>query len=160
MVSSDERKTPRLTAPKGACDTHTHFYNAKFPSAATALMTPPDAWVGDYRSLQKRLNLDRVVIVQPTTYGTDNSCQLEAMKAFGANARGVMVADASTSDEELDRLTRLGVRGVRFHMLPGGTGTGQGCTRANAVGQQLASSGSEESTGRSRFAGLAARLGG
>ena len=120
MVSSDDGKTPRLTAPKGACDTHTHFYNAKFPSAATALMTPPDAWVDDYRSLQKRLNLDRVVIVQPTTYGTDNSCQLEAMKAFGENARGVMVADTSTSDEELERLNRLGVRGVRFHMLPGG----------------------------------------
>ncbi len=120
MDSSDGRKAPRLTAPKGTCDTHTHFYNAKFPSAATALITPPDAWVDDYRSLQKRLNLDRVVIVQPTTYGTDNSCQLEAMKSFGENARGVMVADTSTSDEELDRLTRLGVRGVRFHMLPGG----------------------------------------
>ena len=120
MVSSDDRKTPRLTAPKGACDTHIHFYNAKFPSAPTALITPPDAWVDDYQSLQKRLNLDRVVIVQPTTYGTDNSCQLEAMKAFGENVRGVMVADTSTSDEELNRLTRLGVRGVRFHMLSGG----------------------------------------
>lgn len=61
------------------------------------------------------------MIVQPTTYGTDNSCQLAAMKVFGENARGVMVADTSTSDDELDRLTRLGVRGVRFHTLPGGT---------------------------------------
>jgi D-galactarolactone isomerase len=76
--------------------------------------------VEDYRSLQKRLNLERVVIVQPTTYGLDNSCQLDALKAFGDDARGVMVADTSTSDEELDRLTQLGVRGVRFHMLPGG----------------------------------------
>ena len=97
-----------------------HFYNATFPSAPTALITPPDAWVEDYRSLQRRLNLERVVIVQPTTYGLDNSCQLEAMKAFGENARGVMVADTSTSDEELSRLARLGVRGLRFHMLPGG----------------------------------------
>jgi D-galactarolactone isomerase len=97
-----------------------HFYNAEFPSAPTALMTPPDAWVDGYRSIQKRLNLERVVVVQPTTYGTDNSCQLEAMKSFGENARGVMVADLSATDEELERLTRLGVRGVRFHMLPGG----------------------------------------
>ena len=109
-----------LTAPQGACDTHLHFYNAKFPSAPTALMTPPDAWVDDYCLIKNRLNLERVVVVQPTTYGTDNSCQLEAMKSFGKNARGVMVADTSTPDEELDRLTRLGVRGVRFHMLPGG----------------------------------------
>jgi len=120
MVSSDGRKNYRLTAPQGACDTHLHFYNAKFPSAPTALMTPPDAWVDDYCLIQNRLNLERVVVVQPTTYGTDNSCQLEAMKSFGKNARGVMVADTSTTDEELDRLTRLGVRGVRFHMLPGG----------------------------------------
>ena len=61
-----------------------------------------------------------MVVVQPTTYGTDNSCQLEAMKSFGENARGVMVADLSATDEELERLTGLGVRGVRFHMLPGG----------------------------------------
>lgn len=120
MVSPNDRKIPRLTVPQKSCDTHMHFYNAKFPTAPSALMTPPDAWVDEYRLLQKRLNLERVVVVQPTTYGTDNSCQLEAMKSFGGNARGVMVADTSTSDEELDRLTRLGVRGVRFHMLPGG----------------------------------------
>jgi D-galactarolactone isomerase len=120
MVSSDGKKHPRLTVPLEACDTHIHFYSAIFPSAPTALMTPLDAWVNDYRLIQRRLNLERVVVVQPTTYGTDNSCQLEAMKPFGQNARGVMVADTSTSDAELDRLTRLGVRGVRFHMLPGG----------------------------------------
>ena len=120
MVSSKNGKKPRLIVPQGACDTHIHFYNTRFPSAPTALITPPDAWVEDYRLIQKRLNLERVVVVQPTTYGRDSSCQLEAMKSFGKNARGVMVADPSTSDGELDRLTRLGVRGLRFHMLPGG----------------------------------------
>ncbi len=120
MAASEDRKSPRLIAPSGSCDTHMHFYNSEFASAPTALMTPPDAWVNDYRSVQARLKLERVVVVQPTTYGKDNSCQLEAMKAFGENARGVMVADLSATDEELQRLTDLGVRGVRFHMLPGG----------------------------------------
>ena len=113
-------KTPKLRPPKGACDTHMHFYNAEFPSAPTARITPPDAWVDEYRQLRQRLGLERVVVVQPTTYGTDNSCQLAAMAAFGHNARGVMVADASTTDAELMRLTQAGVRGIRFHMLPGG----------------------------------------
>ena len=120
MDSSNVKKHPRLIAPKGTCDTHMHFYNAKFPTAPTALITPSDAWVDEYRLLQKRLNLQRVVIVQPTTYGFDTSCQLAAMKVFGDNARGVTVVDNSTSNAELDRLTRLGVRGTRFHMLPGG----------------------------------------
>ena len=120
MDASKAKKSPRLSTPKGACDTHMHFYNAAFPSAPTALMTPPDALVDDYRALQKRLGLERVVIVQPSTYGLDNSCQLAALKALGENARGVMVVDSSTPDAELDRLTRLGARGARFHMLPGG----------------------------------------
>ncbi len=120
MTDPENVKKPRVSTPKGTCDTHMHFYNGIFPSAPTALMTPPDSWVEDYKSIQDRLHLERVVVVQPTTYGTDNSCQLEAMKSFGENARGVMVADTSTSEEELARLTALGVRGVRFHMLPGG----------------------------------------
>jgi D-galactarolactone isomerase len=111
---------PKLVAPPGTCDTHMHFYNAKFPTAPTALSTPPDAWTDDYEKVQERLGLQRVVVVQPTTYGRDNACQLEAMAHFGANARGVLVADTDTTDAELERLTGLGARGIRFHMLPGG----------------------------------------
>ena len=115
-----QKKHPQLTAPPGTCDTHMHFYNDRFPSAPTALMTPPNAWVDGYKAVQERLQLDRVVVVQPTTYGTDNSCQLEAMKSFGAKARGIIVPDPALTEPELAELDRAGVRGVRFHMLPGG----------------------------------------
>jgi D-galactarolactone isomerase len=111
---------PKLQAPPGACDTHMHFYQGRFPSAPTAVFTPPDAWVDDYRGLQRRLGLDRVVVVQPSAYGTDNTAQLEAMAALGGKARGVMVVDANTTEAELDRLNTLGVRGARFFMLAGG----------------------------------------
>jgi D-galactarolactone isomerase len=97
-----------------------HFYNDAYPTAATALMTPPNAWVEEYRAVQKRLGLERVVVVQPTTYGTDNRCQLKAMEAFAPNARGIVVPDPSKSDAELQKLSDAGVCGVRFHMLPGG----------------------------------------
>jgi D-galactarolactone isomerase len=120
MTASEAVSTPGLKAPPGACDTHMHFYNGAFASAPTALFTPPDAWIEDYRRVQARLGLRRVVVVQPSTYGTDNACQLAAMAAFGGDARGVMVVDTSVSDGELERLTRLGARGIRFHMLPGG----------------------------------------
>jgi D-galactarolactone isomerase len=111
---------PKLRTPPGACDTHMHFYNAQFPGAPTALITPDDAWTDDYKAVQAHLGLERVVVVQPTTYGLDNSCQIEAMAAFGAQARAVFVVDGQTPEAELDRLTRLGGRGARFHMLPGG----------------------------------------
>jgi len=103
-----------------ACDTHIHFYDERYPSAPNAVLHPPDATTDDYRAVQTELGLERVVVVQPTTYGLDNSCQLDAMAAFGDRARGVVVVDDSLNSSELRRLTTLGVRGARFHMLPGG----------------------------------------
>jgi D-galactarolactone isomerase len=104
----------------GACDTHMHFYSSTHPTSPKATLFPPDATVDDYRTLQDQLGLERVVVVQPTTYGLDNRCQLEGMAAFGDAARGVMVVDSSTPAIELERLSALGVVGARFHMLPGG----------------------------------------
>lgn len=110
----------RVGTPAGACDTHMHFYHHRYPAAPTALIEPPDAWVADYRALQRRLGLERVVVVQPTTYGRDNRALLDALAELGDAARAVVVVDDGVSDAELADLTARGVRGVRFHMLPGG----------------------------------------
>src|SRR5258708_30819077 len=118
MAPQDTR--PRLKAPPGACDTHMHFYDDRFPMAPTALLKPPPATVPEYRRLQQRLGLSRTVIVQPSTYGTDNSCTLEAMAALGASARGVAVVDTSVTNAEMERLTKAGMRGIRLQMLKGG----------------------------------------
>lgn len=115
-----EPAPPRLKTPPNACDTHIHIYDKRFPTAKTALMTPPDASVADYRKVQARLGLSRVIVVQPTTYGTDNRCTLEAIAALGPNARGIAVVDTSVTDAELARLTKAGIRGLRCQMLPGG----------------------------------------
>jgi D-galactarolactone isomerase len=73
-----------------------------------------------YRDIQKRLGLSRAVIVQPSAYGTDNTCTLEAMAKLGHDAaRGVAIVDLAAPDSEFERLTRLGIRGVRYHMRGG-----------------------------------------
>ncbi len=113
-------RPPRLKAPPGLCDTHIHFYDHKYPLAPTATMDPPDASVADYLALRRRLGIERTVVVQPTAYGFDNRCTLEAIAALGDSARGVVVVDEDVSDAEIERLTKAGIRGVRFHMLPGG----------------------------------------
>jgi D-galactarolactone isomerase len=105
---------------RDACDTHVHFYDGRHPVAAAAVIRPADATPDDYRRVQADLGTDRLVVVQPTTYGLDNCCQLDAMAAFGAAARGVMVVDEHTPSDELARLSDVGVRGARFHMLLGG----------------------------------------
>ena len=111
---------PKLKAPAGLCDTHIHIYDRRFPTAPTATLTPPDAGVGAYKEMCRRLGIARSIVVQPTTYGLDNRCTLDAIAALGEVARGIAVVDESTSDEEMERLSKGGIRGVRFHQLPGG----------------------------------------
>ena len=108
---------PRLEIPPGACDCHMHVFDARFPLAKDARRKEPDAPVSAYHELQRRLGLERVVVVQPTAYGKDNGCTLEAIAALGEGARGVAVVDNAASEAELERLTAAGMRGVRFRML-------------------------------------------
>jgi predicted TIM-barrel fold metal-dependent hydrolase len=63
-------------------------------------------------------------VVQPSTYGTDNSCTLEGMAQLGgATTRGVAVVDTSVTDAELKRLHGLGIRGIRFNLVQAGATT-------------------------------------
>ncbi|MFQ5973660.1 MAG: amidohydrolase family protein [Alphaproteobacteria bacterium] len=114
--------SPRLATPAGTCDCHIHVYGPEsaYPVAPTAAFKPSLALVEDYRRIMDRLGIERVVIVQPSAYGTDNRCTLDAMARLGPKARGVAVVNLEASDEELERLTEAGIRGIRFFMLPGG----------------------------------------
>ena len=110
-----------MTAPwPNACDCHMHIYDESYPLAPTATFKPPNAPVPAYREVQRELGLTRVVVIQPTGYGEDNRCTLAGMAALGANARGIAVLPPDVADAELQRLHGLGMRGVRFMMLPGG----------------------------------------
>ncbi|HEV7393944.1 MAG TPA: amidohydrolase family protein, partial [Burkholderiales bacterium] len=76
---------------------------------------PASSAVADYRLLQKRLGLTRVVIVTPRNYVTDNSVTLDAIRQLGAgNARGVGVVRPTATDAELKTLHDGGIRGIRF----------------------------------------------
>ena len=108
------------TVTHDVCDTHMHVYDDRQPVASTALLRPPPASVADYRKVAARLGVRRVVVVQPTTYGLDNTCTLDAVATLGPAARAVVVVDRNVADDDLERLHRGGARGARFHMLPGG----------------------------------------
>ena len=110
---------PRLPTPPGACDTHLHIYEPGYDMRASASHPSQPGTLAHYRDIQKRLGLTRAVIVQPSAYGTDNTCTLEAMKKLGDTARGVAIVDPAAPDSELERLTKLGIRGVRYHMRGG-----------------------------------------
>jgi predicted TIM-barrel fold metal-dependent hydrolase len=56
------------------------------------------------------------VIVQPSVYGADNACTLDAVRRLGARARAVAVIDKTTSATELDAMAGAGVRGIRLNL--------------------------------------------
>lgn len=98
-----------------------HIYDARFAALPNAILR--DAPVPAYRRMSAALGLERMVVVQPSGYGFDNACTLDAMAAFGPSARGIVVISPDTPDAELERLHALGVRGVRYMMvIPGGLG--------------------------------------
>jgi predicted TIM-barrel fold metal-dependent hydrolase len=109
--------------PSGACDCHTHIHGdpAKFPFFAGRVYTPEMALPEEMAALHKALHMQRVVIVTPSVYGTDNSATLYGMKARGANARGVAVIDDKTPESDLDAMGKAGMRGIRLNLATGGT---------------------------------------
>ena len=108
--------------PAGACDCHTHIHGnpAKFPWFAGRTYTPEMAEPEEMTALHKALKIQRVVIVTPSVYGTDNSAAISGLAARGNDARGVAVIDAKTTDAELDRLAALGFKGIRLNLSTAG----------------------------------------
>jgi D-galactarolactone isomerase len=101
--------------PRDACDCHLHVYDPRFPMARPDARAESDATVAHYRRVQERLGTTRAVIVQPAAYATDNRVTVDAVAQLGLdNARGVAVLHPTVADEELESLTRAGIRGVRF----------------------------------------------
>jgi predicted TIM-barrel fold metal-dependent hydrolase len=104
--------------PRGACDCHVHVFGpkARFPLAAARTYTPMDAPRAALEAMLTRQGLDRVVLVQPSTYGFDNACMMDAIDALGNRARGVAVLAPGTAGSGLDDLHRRGVRGLRVNV--------------------------------------------
>jgi D-galactarolactone isomerase len=112
VPNSSGTEPPKLHAPANAADCHIHIYDPRFPPRVDK---PASSAVADYRLLQKRLGLTRVVIVTPRNYVTDNSVTLDAIRQLGAgNARGVGVVRPTATDAELKTLHDGGIRGIRF----------------------------------------------
>ena len=135
----------RGAIPAGATDCHMHVFEARYALSPNRTYTPAPAPLDQYRKVAAALRLTRAVVVQPSAYGTDNSCTLDAVAALGASARAALASEASgqrghsisaraghspepgssaravvgidagISDDELLRLHSRGARGVRVN---------------------------------------------
>jgi predicted TIM-barrel fold metal-dependent hydrolase/predicted NBD/HSP70 family sugar kinase len=122
FVAAQPRTEVNFTVPRGACDCHVHVFGEArdYPFIAQRGYTPPPASPDELLALQKTLRLSRVVIVQPSVYGTDNSCTLDGMRKLGKRARGVAVIDAATDAGTLAAMHEAGIRGVRVNLATSG----------------------------------------
>src|SRR5580704_7550231 len=78
----DAGPEPTFAAPPHACDCHFHVFGApeEYAYGIDIRYKPPYEPVERYLELARRLGLVRYVFVQPSAYGLDNSCMLDAMR--------------------------------------------------------------------------------
>src|ERR1700710_1174037 len=105
---------PRTPLPPGACDTHAHVFGPaeRFRYADDRSYTPPDAPLDKYLGMLDATGFARGVLVQGSAHGRDNSAMLDALEQQPDRLRGVAVADADISHDELREWNRVGVRGL------------------------------------------------
>jgi predicted TIM-barrel fold metal-dependent hydrolase len=141
-AAAAQPKTPvQFDVPSGACDCHTHIFGdgRQFPWTAARVYTPEPASIAEMRSLHRALHMERVVVVQPSVYGTDNACTLDAVRQLGQRARAVAVIDERAPSSALDALDAAGVRGIRLNLATAGqTDAGRARDRLLRSVEQLA----------------------
>ncbi|WP_394836333.1 amidohydrolase family protein [Pendulispora rubella] len=110
---------PAFDMPARSCDAHMHVFGPldRYPCVAHPHYTLPDGALPLYLKRMDRLSIARFVIVQPSFYGTDNRCLLDALRAAGPVARGVVMIDEDTDDATLARFHDAGVRAVRLDLF-------------------------------------------
>jgi predicted TIM-barrel fold metal-dependent hydrolase len=109
--------------PAHAWDCHMHVTSPEYPLAVGAAYVPSLHNLQHAMQFESSIGLSNIVLVQPSIYGNDNSCLLDALKVIGPqHGRGVVGIDPDTIDlATLQEWHKLGVRGVRLNLKSNNT---------------------------------------
>jgi predicted TIM-barrel fold metal-dependent hydrolase len=117
---SDTVRAPTIAQrmPIDSWDSHMHVTDPNYPLAAGAAYVPSLHNLTDVRNFEKTIGIRDTVFVQPSIYGDDNSCLLDALRVVGpSHGRGVVAINPDTVDiTQLQEWHKLGVRGVRLNL--------------------------------------------
>ena len=113
-----ETTRPRVAFPPDSCDAHVHIFGPQweYSHVPNPIYIANDASVEDLRKMLGVLGCQRAVIVQPSYYGTDNRCTIDAVKAGNGDFRGIVALSDGVTDSELEDMHQAGVRGARLHV--------------------------------------------
>lgn len=117
-AAAQPRTKVSFLVPPGSIDCAVHVYNdpKRHPFWEGRTYTPEPATVPELKQMMRALGVDRVVVVQASTYGTDNTIVIDSIRELGSGARGVAVIDDKTTEASLDDMHRGGVRGIRLSL--------------------------------------------
>lgn len=112
-----EQSIVDLSRFPGACDCHVHIFGdpRNFPYDDGRVFTPGQAPISALQQHMATIGTSRAVIVQPSVYGTDNSCIIDALQQLGPNGRGICVIGEETTQAEIRNLVEANVKGVRIN---------------------------------------------
>lgn len=109
--------------PAGAIDCHAHIFGPAnaYPYSTARGYTPPDASLESFLQLHQALGgIERAVLTQPSVYGVDNSCMMDAVERMDGRFRAVVAVDDTVSDSQLEQFHSCGARGARVNLVDKG----------------------------------------
>jgi predicted TIM-barrel fold metal-dependent hydrolase len=142
-VSGAGHSRPSFEVPSKACDCHVHIFGPKerYPLADNRTFAPGIASVDDVLAMHKAIGIQRMVIVQASPQGSDNSCVVDALNQLrdeGHEARAVAVVEPHTDRSVLETLREAGVRGLRVNLQSYGQTDPHVATERLAAAAELA----------------------
>jgi len=116
-------RPPNFVVPSLACDCHSHILGPvdTYPYVPNRSFTPPDASPQAYLDMLGALGIERMVVVQPSVYGSDNRRTADAVGELGIHrARGVAMVGENVTSSDIKALDDAGIRATRFITTAGG----------------------------------------
>jgi len=103
----------KFRPPPKSAECHAHVFGpfSKWPTSRHTSEQPYE----NYVRMHEILGIERGVLTQPSHYGVDNTCMLDAMARSNGQVKGIIACELDTlTDKEIARLDALGVRGIRI----------------------------------------------
>jgi predicted TIM-barrel fold metal-dependent hydrolase len=117
MRAADSNTPAAFSMPAGACDSHFHVFEPGYPHVANPQYTFPEGTIDQYLAMTEALGIERMVLVQPSYYGTDNGLLMDTLRRLGPRCGGVIQVEEDVSDAELDSYHDVGVRAFRLDLF-------------------------------------------
>lgn len=116
-----EASKPRRRAPSGSIDCHFHIFGPhdRYPLHPARGYTPSGkANLDRYLAMADTLGLERMVIVNPTPYGTDHQCTIDSLETLGRRrAKAVAVVNETFTPAMLRDLDQKGFCAARVNSV-------------------------------------------